>query len=200
MKIRATLVGLTMLLIPAACPTGGGGGQGPSAPPPPVGWDGTNYQLCDVPGAPPPGRVFGPRKGFVHILVVITADRYRRHPEGGRDICESNITLPFRIRLDASLDGIRAVKLDRGRTLPWSENLQTPHFEHLYVPLTGKLRFWQVTMHATHQSPVDPDSREFPRSYIRCAIFVDGNQATRQTARLAQGLAIASCAASGPAS
>lgn len=196
--MKAAIVALLTLWIPVACPTGGG--QSGATNPPPVGWDGTKYQLCDVPGVPPPGRVFGPRKGFVHILVVITADRYRRNPDGGRDICESNISLPFRIDLDAQLDGVRAVKLDQGRTMPWRAQIIAPHFEHLFVPLTGRARFWQVTVHATHESPVDPDDRNFPRSYIRCAIFVDGNQATRQTARLAKGLAIASCAATGTTS
>lgn len=154
---------------------------------------------CDVPGQPPPGKVFGPKPGFVHILVVITADVWRRPADGGRDVCTPNISIPFTIRMTASLDKLPAIKLDRGRTMPWTERLITPHFEHLYVPLTGAGKIWEVTVFAVHEEKgVFKDS--IPRSYIRCSIFVDGNRAARHSARIGLGLSTASCTASGPVS
>ena len=160
-------------------------------------WDGTKLMLCNVPPGVPPGKVFGPKPGFVHILVVITADIWRI--KDNREVCVPNAEIPFTIWLDARLDGQPAFKLDRARPLPWSAELATPHFEHLYVPLTAKGRIWSVVMHATHtERNVSRDS--IPRSYIRCAIFVDGKQVARSSSRISLGGSTASCKATGSTS
>ena len=188
--MRKVVAALLMVFVLAGCgPVDDRGGSNTNGE-----WDKTDLTQCDVPDQPPPGRVFGPRPGYVHILVVVTADRYRI--ENNKQVCVPNITLPFTIRLDAKLDGIRAVKLDRGRTMPWTERISTPHFEHLYAPLTGKARIWEVDVHAVVQTL----GAHPPLSYIRCAIFVDGNRAARHSAKIKQGLSTASCAASGPTS
>ena len=191
MRLLAAVVAAAAIVAMAGCEPRRGD------PPRSGEWDGTSFTQCDIPGGPPPGKVFGPRPGYIHILVVITADLYRRDPKGGRDICDPNIDIPFTIRLNGSLDGIAAIKLDRGRPTPWTERLVTPHFEHIYVPMTASGKIWEVTVHAVHEE-IGVIDASIPRSYIRCAIFVDGNRAARHSARIRVALATASCQASGP--
>lgn len=161
-------------------------------------WDGTTAKNCADPNLPPPAKVYGPKKGFVHILVIITADKYQPNPQGGRDICTPNLSLPFKIRLSGSLDRNPAFKLETGHPLPWTADLITPHFEHLYIPLTAKGRIWEVAVHAVFRQA--EDASLLHRSYVRCAIFVDGVRASRGSARINIGLNTASCIASGPVS
>lgn len=184
--LAVVLTVLFGLFIPTACPSGGGAGSSDNDQPPPVGWDGTEYTKCQVPPAPPPGRVFGPKAGYAHILVVITADSI----SDGK--CFPNLEIPFQIHLSGKLDRKPGLKLDQGRTMPWTAALVTPHFEHILIgPSDGKQHVWEVIVHAV---------TEVPNVAIRCAIFVDNNRASQNTARRTGRdiTATASCAASGP--
>ncbi len=185
--MRRVVIAAVVLSLLAGCD--------PTRPPPESasggGWDGTKYTRCDVPNKPPPGKVFGPRPGFLHILLVITADRFEMDSDNPQRICKPNVEIPFTLRLNATLDRKPAIKPDAGQSLPWTANLLTPHFEHFYIPLTAVGQTWEVIAHAVSI---------VPHHWIRCSIFVDGTRAHRHSARLQPGgtITTASCHASGP--
>jgi hypothetical protein len=180
---KIVMVALALTLVLTGCtPREDKDDKGPNA----AGWDGTDYTKCQVPPAPPPGKVFGPRRGYIHILIVITADTI----DGKK--CRPNLEVPFNIRLYGTLDKLPAIKLDRGHTLPWVADLHTPHFEHIYVPLSSKVRIWEVIVHATITIPNQAE-------VIRCAIFVEETRVAQSSAHLSRNrhTATASCSVSG---
>mgnify|MGYP001571216191 CR=1 FL=1 len=194
MRLLAVL--LAALLIPVACPAGGSAGRDKPEPTAAPGWDGTKPTICDIPGVPPPGKVFGPKPGFVHVLVIVVSDTYSRNPTGGRDICTPNVALPFRIDLRGDVDGQPGMKGESGIPLPWKAKLITPHFEHLYIALSSKARRWNVTVSAA-TTPGQVRFEGGTRIYIRCTIFVDGARASHHTAKLSRGAGSVGCAATG---
>jgi hypothetical protein len=195
MKTAALLAAAALVLaVPQACPSsaerGTSDGVGVVDP---TAWDGTDLKICGVPPTPPPGRTFATRKGYLHILAIVTADTVT--VIGGREKCIPNISISFTMRLDGSLNGRPALKPDRGQPLPWTGRLVTPHFEHLFVPLAAGGQGWEVAVRAARESLNQPPRGSISR--IRCAIFVDNRRVRDDSVVLAQGAATASCFAGG---
>lgn len=188
-RVVAALL-LAGLVGASACkPSGGNGGGNKN-----VEWQGVAFRNCAVPRTPPPGPAYGVRRGFVHIILIVLADRYNDN-----GTCIPNISLPIQIRINGKLDGQQAFKLDRGRALPWKASVETMWIEHMYIgPLkpSSAGKFWEASVHASHITDGLLPSR-YRRANIRCVIFVDGIRADSESDRLREGIAVASCLTSG---
>lgn len=158
-------------------------GVPPRGGPPAMGdWDGTNLTRCDNPTVPPPSMARAPA-GFVHVLVVITADTL---DDNG---CRANIFLPFQFLLEGSVNGIPGVKLERGgEPLPWRAQLITPHFEHLFVRLATHGSF-RVSATASHIA----DARPGYPVLFRCTIFVENRRVAWQFTGVQEGITTIRC-------